>query len=436
MYGKKQFRNLRLNISARPLAVTVFVLTVILTQSAQAQTFTIIHQFSGGADGASPESGLTMDAVGNLYGTTQSGGSTNCPQAQGGLPGCGVVFQLSNLRSGWVFTPIHSFTGTLQGDGANPANAVLVVGPDGSLYGTTYGGGAVSPRLCIPGCGTVFKLTPISARGWVETVLYSFRGVSDGRHPGSDVVFDRAGNLYGTTLGGGVYNHGTVYELSPSRGGWTESVPYSFMGGYDGYDPSGGVTFDQIGDLYGVTFEGGGAGCGGYGCGTVYQLTPSESGWTENILYSFPGGGGTSLPGGDLIFDRLGNLYGITAVGTPFMLTPSGGGWNFTVLYDQDFEAGAAGQGLTMDAAGNLYGTTWVGGIGDCTDGCGTVFKLTPVSGGWTYTLLHNFAGLDDGARPVSTVLVDAHGNLYGTASARGTGPCSDGCGVVWEITP
>ncbi len=439
MPSKQQFCNSlshtisRAATAALAIAI-VFALTVMLAQSAQAQTFKVLYNFTGGADGASPQAGLTMDAEGNLYGTTFGGGYSNCPQYVGELPGCGVVFKLSKLPSGWDLTPIHRFMGMRQSDGANPRVAPLVFGPDGSLYGTTYGGG-IAPRACLWGCGTVFKLTPSITGDWTETLLYNFRGGADGRHPGSDVVFDQAGNLYAITFGGGAYNGGTVYELSPLRGGWTESVAYSFRGGSDGFDPSGGVTFDQGGDLYGVTFEGGDLSCDGpYGCGTVFQLTPSESGWTKNILHSFHGGTDGYGPGGDLIFDQLGNMYGITDVGKVFMLSPSGSGWSFSVLYNPGIGCGVAGQGLTMDAGGNLYGATWCGGAYDA----GAVFTLTHGSGGWTYTSLHDFTFGNDGARPVSTVRFDANGNLYGTAQVGGDlSKCSGyGCGVVWEITP
>jgi len=196
------------------------------------------------------------------------------------------------------------------------------------------------------------------------------------------------------------------------------------VGGTDGYDPWGGVIFDAGGALYGTTDQG-----GDLGYGTVFQLVPSPSGWTENILYAFTGGQDGGLPAGDLLFDQSGNLYGISGFpGTVFMLTP---GWSFTVLYELG-QWGSGGQGLTMDAAGNLYGTTDRGGIGDCTDGCGEVFELTPISGGWTYKLLYDFTGGEDGARPLSTVLIDPQGNLYGTAQVGG----AYGYGVVWEITP
>jgi uncharacterized repeat protein (TIGR03803 family) len=413
-------------VVAIAIRLSFFLFLNLAVGGANGQSFTVIHQFAGGVDGATPEAGLTMDAAGNLYGTTYSGGSNNCQQ------GCGIVFQLSNRQSEWILTPIHTFLGTPQGDGALPASAVLVFGPDGRLYGTTYGGGTVPPRVCLLGCGTVFRLTAPAALGtWIETVLYSFRGGVDGRHPLSDVTFDQTGNLYGTTSFGGIYNGGTVYELSSSSSGWTESVPYSFQRGIgsDGFDPEGGVTFDPSGNLYGTTVQGGGA----YGSGTVYQLTPSGGGWRENVLYAFYGIG---YPGGDLIFDAEGNLYGVTVLDTVFTLHPVGNNWYFSVIYDQSPGCGTWGQALTMDAMGNLYGATWCGGSGSCTSGCGTVFKLTPVGVNWMYTLLYSFTGGADGARPHTTVLIDPHGNLYGTAEYRGGGTCNGGCGTVWKITP
>ena len=400
------------------------LLFMLVAQPAQCQAYTVIHSFTGGADGSNPQSGLTMDAAGNFYGTTTNGGSPSC---QGG---CGVIFQLSNSSSGWLFTPIYTFTARL-GDGANPADARVILGPGGGLYGTTYGGGA-SPRWCYGGCGTVFKL---SSPNWTETLLYDFRGGVDGRHPLSDVTFDNAGNAYGTTAGAGAYNSGTVYKLSPSPGGWTESVLYSFRGGTDGNYPFSGVTFDQSGNLYGVTLEGGGAfqNCSA-GCGTVYQLLADE-GWMKITLHTFTDESDGFGPGGDLVSDRAGNLYGINESGLPFMLTPSNGGWIFSEIYPPGVGPVAVGQGLSIDAAGDLYGTTAGGGA----HGCGTVYKLTSGNGGWTYSSLHDFAGGSDGCSPVSTVLVDAAGNLYGTASKGGKYPnshCSNGCGVAWKITP
>jgi len=388
-------------------------LTIIAVPAAQAQTFTVLHTFTGGQDGGNPWAGLTMDGAGNLYGTARYGGSN----------GDGAVYQLKRAGSGWVFNSLYSFAG--EPDGALPQNRVTF-GPDGALYGPTAAGGTGSG--CSGGCGTVFKLRPSPTAcksalcPWTETVLYRFTGHPDGAGASGDISFDPAGNIYGTTGNGGFYDQGTVYELMPSGSGWTESVLYSFFS----ENPSGGVILDKAGNLYGTTTS---------AAPVVYQLTYVEgSGWTRTVLYNLTS---NSEPFAGLIFDRLGNLYGATAGGgsgggTAFELSPSGGDWTYSLLwsftnFSNDTVCGPWAS-LVMDAAGNLYGTTACdGGIG-----YGSVFKLTPSGGSWTYTSLHDFSGYNDGAHPTSNVVLDANGNLYGTTRSGG----SQGYGVVWEITP
>jgi len=444
MHSVRRFHSPIFGASLRPQSATVAILLMLLffllvlllvlltPQPAQAQTYQVLHNFTGGADGAVPEAGLTMDQAGNLYGTANTNGAG----------GWGTVFKLSHKGSAWVFNPLYSFAG--GNDGAGPFDRVIF-GPDGSLYGTTYyglGNGCAEGH----GCGTVFDLKPYLTTcrtalcGWQETVLYSFTGGGDGAHPFlGDLIFDRAGNLYGTTLYGGAYGQGEVFELAASNGGWTESVLYSFTGGSDGAVPYTGLIFDNVGNLYGTTSFGGDLGCDVYneGCGTVFQLTPSGSGWTENVLYSFQNRNEGGYPWGGLIFDQAGNLYGTTVLGgtgnggTAFELTPSKGAvpWAFELVYgfSGDGNYGSVG-GLAMDPSGNLYGTT----LEDGAYGAGSVFKLTPSSGGWTYTSLHDFTGGSDGMGPVSNVTFDVEGNLYGTAELGG----AYGNGVVWEITP
>ncbi len=313
--------------------------------------------------------------------------------------------------------------------------ARVIFGPDGTLYGTTsYGGGSGCGGN---GCGTVFNLKPPMNAStnvitdWIETVLYQFTGSSDGAFPVGDLVFDQAGNIYGTTAGGGSSQEGTVYELTPSNGGWTESVLWSFTGGNDGGKPTGGVIFDSAGKLYGATQVG-----GSHGYGSVFQIAPAGSGWSQNTLYSFQNGNDGANPVGGLIFDPLGNLYGTTASkgsgggGTVFELAPQQNGtWAFTVLYAFAGQAGGGPQAsLTMDAAGNLYGTTYKDGV----YGSGSVFELIASNGAWFYIDLHDFSSGSDGAEPVANVVLDANGNLYGTALAAG----QYGYGSVFEITP
>jgi uncharacterized repeat protein (TIGR03803 family) len=404
--------SLRTTVSA---LVFMFALVFIAPRPALAQSFAVLHSFSG-QDGAAPFAGLTMDKAGNLYGTTY----------RGGTHGYGTVFKLVRKNSSWVLMPLYSFQNVP--DGARSA-ARVVFGPDGSLYGTTIYGGQGCRGI---GCGTVFRLTPPATFcravlcPWTETVLYRFGGL-DGASPYAEVVFDQAGNLYGTTYGGGADEQGLVYELVPSGGGWSERVLYSFTGGADGASPLAGLIFDEVGNLYGTASAGG-------LYGTVYKLTRSGSIWTEDTLYGFQNESNGGAPSGGLIFDQLGRLYGTATYGgsgnggTVFQLTPSDGTWTFNLVYAL---AGNNDPGpmasLTLDAAGNLYGTTYQDGA----YGFGAVFKLTPSGGGWTYTSLHDFTG-SDGWASESNVTIDATGNLYGTAAGGG----ANGDGVIWEITP
>jgi uncharacterized repeat protein (TIGR03803 family) len=391
------------------------------SQAAQSQTFTVLHAFTGGEDGATPWAGLTLDRAGILYGTTTEGL-------------WGTVFQLKRTDGSWILNTLNGF-GVNQQDARFPLGRV-VFGPDGTLYGTTLYGGS---GHCSGGCGTVYNLRPPATDcktvvcPWTRTVLYSFTGGPDGIGPYYvDPVFDHAGNLYGTTGFGGSAGDGAVFKLTPSGGGWTESVIHSFTG--DGMEPESGVIFDSAGNLYGTTAFG-----GRYDQGTIYQLTPSGSGWNARILYSFQGIPDGALPFGALIFDRSGNLYGTTTQdgilggGTVFKLASSGGSWTLSVLYALRGSYGCGPQGaLAMDAAGNLYGTTVCGGA----NLNGSVFKLTPIEGGWTSSSLHDFTGGSDGGYPMSGVTLDANGNVYGTAERGGENCFGGGCGVVWEITP
>jgi uncharacterized repeat protein (TIGR03803 family) len=429
------------NLSAAVASMAVAILLIATaSQPAEGQTFTTLHAFNNVPDGSTPRGQLTMDAAGNLYGTTLYGGGA----------GYGMVFKLVHTGSNWIEQPLYSFPPEQSGnDGAAPY-AGITIGPDGNLYGTTTAGGG-SARY-----GTVFKLSPPASVcrstlcPWTETILYRFSGGSDGSQPLGPVVFDRAGNLYGTTLYGGScvsydYGCGVVFKLTRSGSGWAETVLHTFLDSPDGADPVSGLVFDQAGNLYGTTNRGG-TGCADGGCGTVFQLAPSGSGWTETILHSFTFGDDGALPDGGLIFDNSGNLYGTTSRastsnGTVFELTPSGGQWTYTLISDIPEQlignSGPYGP-VAMDAAGNLYGMTAGSGIDTCADGCGTVFKLTPSASGWMFSLIHEFTGGTDGATPIDGVIVDRNGNLYGTTSYGGASSCNYGlgCGVVFEITP
>ena len=413
--------------------ITVLVLTAMLTPVALAQTFSVIHIFTGGNDGAGPQAGLIMDAHGNLYGTTYYGGHN----------GDGSVFKMSNRGSGWILTPLFNFT--LSTNGAGPYGRVYMAS-DGTLYGTTaygpIGGCTVNPGN---GCGTVYHLQapPTAPRStetpWRQTVIHTFQG-SDGFQPQGDLTVDQAGNIYGTTIVGGGSSScsggcGVVYELSRSGGGFTESVLYSFQNNGDGFDAYGGVVFDNSGNLLGVVQNG-----GLNTRGAIYELSPSGSGWNEQTAYAFPLNEATgAFPVGGLIKDGAGNLWGTTSqggtfYGTAFELSPGSGGWTLNSLYDFSPPGSNLGpvEKLYLAADGNLYGTSYSSG----PNNRGSVFKLTPSNGSWIYTSLHDFTGGSDGGWPISNVVMDASGNLYGTASSGGGGTCSFGCGVVWKITP
>jgi uncharacterized repeat protein (TIGR03803 family) len=320
-------------------------------------TETVLHAFAG-ADGAGPDAGLLMDKAGDLYSTTSEGGGAGCY----GGNGCGIVFELA---PDGTETVLHAFTGA---DGANPY-AGVIRDKAGNLYGTTWEGGACDEQY---GCGTAFKL---STDG-IETVLYEFTDGNDGGYPFGGLIKDKEGNLFGTTESGGSgtgcpgsVGCGTVFKLA--RNG-AETVLYAFNGGSDGLEPLAGLIMDKAGNLFGTTAYGGGTGCGGAGCGTVFKLAPNGA---ESVLHAFVGSDGAN----------------------PFA-------------------------GLIMDEKGNLYGTTYSGGAA----GDGTVFKLKPDG---TETVLHFFAGWD-GAVPGAALLMDKKGNLYGTTEYGGT----NDVGIVFEL--
>lgn len=413
------------------------LLLVSALHPAQAQTYTVIYKFTGGQDGANPLGSVSIDTHGVLYGTTPQAGGSGCSGF-----GCGTVFSLKQIRGTWTFNLLYSFA---QGSNGAQPYAKVIVGSNGSLYGTTSGGGGGSGCSGF-GCGTVFNLRPPATFcrtvlcPWTATVLYRFsNGGADGEHVIGEVVFDPTGNLYGTTTGGG-NGYGTVFQLSPSNGGWTKNILYTFNGQQDGAYPYGSLTLDHAGNLYGTTAE------GGSGNGVIYEVTPSGGGWTESVVHSFNGSTDGYTPFAGVAFDRSANLYGAASSGssgnggTVLELAFSGGSWTETGMYAfAGFNGGTNQDGpfgtLLVDASGNLYGTTRADGA----HGLGSVFKLTPSAGGFTYTSLHDFAGGSDGANPyLGSLVFDANGNLYGTTLNGGVtnSSCPTGCGVVFQITP
>jgi uncharacterized repeat protein (TIGR03803 family) len=390
------------------LIATLAIFTIPFVNAAQAAAAdNVLHSFQGGTDGSYPQAGLTSDAAGNLYGTT----------FQGGTVGVGTVFELTPAGGGtWTEKVLYSFSGA---DGNGPFGGVIFDAA-GNLYGTTIGGGTYL-------AGTAFELTPAGGGTWTEKGLWSFGNGTDGTSPAAGLIFDAAGNLYGTTQTGGTNGGGMVFELTPAGGGtWTEKVLYNFGNGTDGEQPAAGLIFDAAGNLYGTTAFGGTS-----SKGTVFELTPAGGGtWTEKVLFRFNVTGGAN-PQAGLIFDAAGNLYGTTFgggaynLGTLFELTPAGGGtWTEQVLHN--FGNGTDGSGpwagLTFDAAGKLYGTTRYGG----SYGGGTVFRFSAQG----EVLLYSFSGAD-GKNPIAGLALDAGGNLYGTTYLGG----ASNQGTVFEIT-
>ena len=401
--------------AARPMSSTM---NSNATKASPGQTFTVLHSFTGGADGTSPYSGLTPDGAGNFYGT-----DVGNFQGQGYGVGYGTVFKLTQTQSGWSVAPIYTFTG--GSDGAYPFSQV-VFGPDGNLYGTTWQDGVGSGEYGC--CGVVFKLTrPTRSCGvvcpWTQTVLYRFKGaIYDGGYPEGNLTFDRAGNIYGTAGYYGAFGKGTVWELTT---GGAISVLYNFGKQNDGFYPLANVVFGPDGGLYGTTYSGGPGGAGGNG--TVYELTRSGSTWSEAHVYAFPHGASVHPYSGVLV-DATGNVYGSTfgtgqgSGGSLFKIVPSQG-WTPTILHTFTGNGGPTNANLVADANGNIYGSATLDGAGFL----GTVFEL-PAGGG--YSDLHDFYRTD-GELADGSVALDANGNLYGTTWAGG----SNGYGVIYEIT-
>jgi len=456
---------------------------------------TTLYAFAGGSSGAVPTAGLFLQN-GILYGTTGQGGISGCDY------GCGTVFALSRGSNGqWTEQSIYAFIGT-PGQPVHPSLGGF--DPSGNLYGFTENGGA---GIC-PYCGSVFQLVPDSFGGWTESDLWDFGGrgsfptsllldpagqlygtnlgpddifptqgkvfelransgqwllktlyrfpTTDGQNPVGGLVQDAAGNLYGTTVYGGLNNVGAIFKLSPASNGWKESLLYSFTPPsnelYFSVGPSPLIA-DTKGNLYGTTQFG-----GKNNFGAVFQASLQADGsWKVTNLFSFKG---QAEPTGGVVLDQAGNLYGVThqsgtqGAGTAFKLTQNASGvWEETVIHnfgtipdDGNYPVG----GLTMDANGNLYGTTQNGGAGSCSmgarQGCGTVFELSySASGGWTETILYSFLGTraGDGTSPITNLIFDGSGNLYGTTIAGGinNATCFNlgyglGCGTVFELSP
>ena len=426
------------------------------------RTLTTLHNFTGqNGDGAFTVGGVVRDANGSLYGTTEAGGAFSTSL----LNGCGTVFQLKPPGAGggaWSESIIHSFQCT--GDGAAPS-AGVVLANDGSLYGATYYGGLAgcSDNL---GCGVVFRLTPPAVPGgtWTQHILYRFTGGADGANPEGGIAIGAGGAIYGTTIAGGSGTNplcgsvpggcGTVFELTPPAAAgadWTETVLHSFAGGADGSQPKGGAPLIVAGGaIYGTTQIGGGAGCYGFGCGTVFELTPPASpgaAWTETLPHIFNGGFDGVSPIGTLALGSNGVLYGTTILGGGGScpeISLEGCGAVFSLAASETIIYSSAGgtngaypfAGLVV-GGGALYGADAFGGPANAScpnTACGTLFELTPPAapgGTWTAESLHRFNGAD-GSTPFGALAMGADGAFYGTTYYGGT--ANDG--TVFKLVP
>lgn len=401
-----------------------------------AGTETVLHSFSG-ADGAGPVSNVLAGSSGEIYGTTLFGGK-----------GAGCVFELRPASSGYVETIAYDFNGGL--DGISPWG--IAGGEKGVIFGITFLGGSSGNGG--HGWGTVYALTAGSS-GFTERVLYRFKGSPDGWEPIGPPVVARDGSILGVTSYGGTYNSGTIFRLMPRESGYKESIVYSFPGGSGGNLPQAGLTIDARGNIYGTTMYGGSTQrhCNAGGCGTVFKLTPTGSGYDERVIHAFTGSDG-DLPFGTLtVNERTGAVFGTTfwggahADGTVFQLSPHGSSYSESVLYS--FEGKSDGflpEGtLLLRRGGTLYGTAALGGGGCNGIGCGTVFSLEPSGSHYSFHLLLDFKNPANGAEPQQTsLLMDRLGALYGTTRSGGAGTdCSDGgpggaagCGTVFRLAP
>jgi uncharacterized repeat protein (TIGR03803 family) len=411
-------------VSIRNPSICVMILLV-SSLTAAAQHETVLYAFGTNRGSATyPSGSLIADAAGNLYGTTLLGGTNRD----------GTVFELSPPigNAPWTKTDLYTFNGGT--DGGAP-NGTLIFDDIGNLYGTTGGGG---DSVCLCGTVFELSPPAAPGGSWTFITLYAFSGGDDGADPRAGVVFDQAENLYGTTAGGGGVGScgsllpgcGTVFELSPPAapgGAWTETLLYSFSGGSDGGEPAAPVVFDEGGNLYGTTFCGGLVDCQSGGGGTVFELTQSGAQWLETVLHGFGTFGDGYSPGAGLFLDGSGALVGTTpsggshGVGTVFGLRPplkSGGKWTYAVLYSfrKSLTDGDSPQGGVISVNGMLYGTTMGGG----EDVVGTVFQLALSHGEvWKETGLYSFKGGSDGEAPVAGLLLHS-GALYGTTTLGG----------------
>jgi uncharacterized repeat protein (TIGR03803 family) len=378
------------------------------------------------------------DGGGSLYAglVLDAAGNLYGAAEEGGIYNAGVVFKLSrNISGGWTETVLYDFKGASRGqDGANP-HATLLLDSAGNLYGTTVAGG-IANATCHKGCGIVYQISP-SGSAWQETVLYRFTGAADGSVPYAGVSMDSAGNLYGATTAGGGDNFGAVYKLTPATPTWQETVIFAF-GGTNGETPYATPVFDSAGNLFGTTYVG-----GAHNRGVVYALRPETGGtWSMHVLHNFQGGadGANTLAG--VTIAPGGSLYGATTVGgtancgIAYELTLShSGAWTETILHT--FLGVGAGDGENPNTMMLAPGGSLYGtSLGGGLYNPGTIFELSPITGGgWQETVLYSFTAGLDGAYPSSGLVMDPEGNLYGTTLWGGPSGDTTG-GVAFEFTP
>jgi uncharacterized repeat protein (TIGR03803 family) len=411
----------------RVKALVLVAVTLILVASAWASSETVLYNFcsqTSCVDGYIPYGSLVADSSGNhLYGTTYEGGANSS---------YGEVYELTNSNGTWSQSVIYSFSGPSNGDGAYPFSG-LVLDAAGNLSGTTYQGGPSSQ-------GTVFELSK-SGSTWTETVLHTFDDISgsDGYYPYGNLTFDAAGNLYGTTLYGGKFSGGTVFELKASNGKYTYKLIHSFATSSSAaYYPYAGVVVGKNGYLYGTTYYGGTV----WNAGAVYQLRQVSGVWIFSVIYNFLGDSLGQYTESGLAVDGTGNLYGTTYqggafnLGSVFKLTPSKGKtWPQKVIYSFKGYAKKDGAypyyaGVTLDAKGNIYGTTYQGGSSAANNlNYGTVYKLA--AGTYKESVLWSFGTTGDGYYPYHQAIL-VNGKLYGTTNAGGL----HSGGTVYEVTP
>lgn len=373
-----------------------------------ASNYVVIHDFTGGKDGATPGYTLTPDGDGRFLGATHDGGK-----------GYGTIFELKQKNGSWKVAPVYDFDDTQgqPGWGVVRSKRRLYINAG---YASVLGGP----------CGSALQLQKSEgAPGakWTATLMRTYVKSEDGC-PTGNLLVDKNGNVFGVTQDGSANGWGSVFELSPSGSGWTETILHTFTGGGDGGAPYSELIGDDSGNLYGTSTA-----CASGCWGTVFELSPSGSGYDFKTLYAFTGGADGGQPTAGLLMDKEGNLYGAAESAGPsgggvvFKLTPSGSSWSYSVLASLSGTGGPVAA-LTMDKVGNLYGTSFFDGA----DGFGSVFELRHTAKGWKYESLHDFTGGPDGGYPGGGVVLDRDGGLYGTTVLGG----ANGLGVVYRITP